>query len=341
MTSSASVTAWKSEQISCRPSARRCADVEAQVELRRRARRELHGRCFPSRSASSANSSGAQPLGALVGRVAQLARARRAPRSRTRARRSRARASARAPCAGARTRRARARGPPAAAAGPVRRSTSSAESTCGAGRKTVRETGRASFDVAGELHQHGRHPVGLRAGRRGEPVGDLALHHHAPERRPPAAPRSSSGAPARRRRRAGSRRPSSGAGRAPRGRGPSRRRSRASRPAHRASASSSTGSSRASVSTTCRCADARREVGAQDAEPAADLEHDVVRRRAPPVRPITPRMLSSTRKFWPSSRFGRMPKPRQALEAGARSLCAHHPKSRAALRAHDPARAAS
>ena len=130
----------------------------------------------------------------------------------------------RAPCAGARRRRARAAASCVGRAGPVRRRRTSAESTFGTGRNTLREIGRTNFDVAGELDQHGRDAVGLRAGLCREPVGDLALHHHAPEVRPPAAPRSSSGSPDVRRRREGSRPPCSAAGRARRGAASSRRR---------------------------------------------------------------------------------------------------------------------
>ena len=61
------------------------------------------------------------------------------------------------------------------------RKATSAESTLGGGRKTVRETGWKPVRRACELDEHRHGAVRLRAGCREEAVGDLALHHHAPE----------------------------------------------------------------------------------------------------------------------------------------------------------------
>ena len=63
------------------------------------------------------------------------------------------------------------------------------------------------------------------------------------------------------------------------------------------------GSRPRSTSTACTRRDAVGEVSGEHAETGADLEHDVVRSRSA-SRPATPRMFSSTRKCWPSSRFG-------------------------------------
>ena len=59
------------------------------------------------------------------------------------------------------------------------------------------------------------------------------------------------------------------------------------------------------------------QVLAEHAEPAADLQHDVVRGQLG-QRPMTSRMFESTRKFWPRSRFGRMPNSRMRRMEGLR-----------------------
>ena len=68
------------------------------------------------------------------------------------------------------------------------------------------------------------------------------------------------------------------------------------------------------------------EVLAEHAEAAADLEHDVVAASSA-SRPMTSRMFESTRKFWPSSRFGRTPNSRMRRMLGWR----HQPNSFAPL----------
>ena len=72
------------------------------------------------------------------------------------------------------------------------------------------------------------------------------------------------------------------------------------------------------------------EVLGQHAEPAADLEHDVVGLSSA-ARPITSRMFESIRKFWPSSRFGPDPELAHPAQARLRREVAHQPSSRAAL----------
>ena len=186
------------------------------------------------------------------------------------------RATARAPCAGART--------------PMRTSAASSSDGAGAVRRMPHERGvdvrhrpehvardrPHDFDLAGELDQHGGDAVCLRARLCRKPVRDLALHHHAPERRV---------------RQLVDRLQDRG-GRDAVGQVRDhlvRERVEPAEPrAHHvgdhevvefswpASASRSTGSSFASVSITCRWRTRWREVGAQHAEPAADLEHHVV-----------------------------------------------------------------
>ena len=73
--------------------------------------------------------------------------------------------------------------------------------------------------------------------------------------------------------------------------------------------------------------DALGEVLAEHAEAAADLEHDVLGPSSA-ARPMTSRMFESTRKFWPSSRFGRMPNSRIRRMLG---WVAHQPNSFAPL----------
>ena len=54
------------------------------------------------------------------------------------------------------------------------------ESTLGAGQKTLRPMEPARRTSANQAALTLRHAVGLGPGRRGEPVGDLGLHHHQP-----------------------------------------------------------------------------------------------------------------------------------------------------------------
>ena len=271
---------WNSEQISCRPSVRRGADVEAEVQLRRRERDAAAASraIAPAGAASSTNSSGASrsarssagwPISSSAARAAARTLFGRAERELERARerlapvRERAAHEPTAPSGG---RPARCG---AGARAPSRRSAR-------AGRRCARSAARAR-----PRRRAGRSPTGRRRscvpGARGEAVGDLALDHQAPEPDAPAAPRSSARSPARPRRREGSRRPCSA-------RGSERRqvdvhhvaeheRRRSSWPPARRAAPAR---GAASVSTTCTCAHARSEVLAQDAEAAADLEHDVV-----------------------------------------------------------------
>ena len=133
----------------------------------------------PRRSASSTNSSGAAARPARPGRVARAARARRARRRAAAAVEpgGELERAAPAPCAGVRSavdERATAGRRPARcvadAAAPSRRSA--------AGWKTLREIASHELDLAAQLNEHRRDAVRLRARRRGEPVGDLALHHH-------------------------------------------------------------------------------------------------------------------------------------------------------------------
>ena len=268
-----------SEQISCSPSARLRSDVEAEVELCGRAggSASAHARRLPRQLRRTP--ARLSRLGALRRRVAD------APRARRRGARARS-----APPAGqldrARQRLApvRERGaherPPARRAPPGRCAaarTAPSRRSARAGRRCARSA-RTNFTSQACCTSTDGMPYVLDARRRGQPVGDLALHHHAPRPGRRAAPRSCAGSPARGdavgkvrdhlvRRRIERRR----------GRGPSRRRSSSVALLPVASASCSTGSSARSVSTTCSWRHARREVCAEHAEAAADLQHDVVR----------------------------------------------------------------
>ena len=77
--------------------------------------------------------------------------------------------------------------------------------------------------------------------------------------------------------------------------------------------------------------DALREVLAEHAEAAADLEHHVAGSSSA-ARAITSRMLESIRKFWPRSRLGRIPNSviRRRLGWTGAAL-AHQPNRRALL----------
>ena len=90
---------------------------------------------------------------------------------------------------------------------PVRSNATSAESTFGCGRKTVRETGwKPVRRVASCISTETAPYAGARLGE--EPVGDLELHHHAPASGRPAGRRGSRRRSGWRRCRAGSRRAS-------------------------------------------------------------------------------------------------------------------------------------
>ena len=114
-----------------------------------------------------------------------------------------------------------------------------------------------------------------------------------------------------------------------------RRRSRARRSGVPPSRSARCGSSARSSSTRGRARPARRGTG-QDAEARADLEHDVVFVELGEA-PITPRMFSSTRKCWPSSRFGTTGRSRER-EGGGAFASIRAPELVGVLAAHSPAR---
>ena len=82
-------------------------------------------------------------------------------------------------------------GRPVRRAARVRLNATSAESTFGRGRKTLRAHRMPAGALGRELHEHRDRAVRLRARRREEAVGDLALHHHAPVARRSAARRGS------------------------------------------------------------------------------------------------------------------------------------------------------
>ena len=135
---SASSSGQNSERSSCRPSSRRCADVQAEVELGRRA--EDHA-AASERLGERDELPRLELLGARVGgepeRLERLARrlARARPRVLERARQRLAPVRERVAHQRAR--------PPARGAGPVRRSPISAESTRGRGVNTARSTLRS------------------------------------------------------------------------------------------------------------------------------------------------------------------------------------------------------
>ena len=222
-------------------------------------------------------------LGARVGGLAdRLERGAGAVADAGRARRARARASARAPCGGARTpcwTSARSAG---SGAGPRRVRPTSTESTFGTGWKTVRETGRSTRTSQASWASTRRDAVGRACPARAANRSPTSFCTIATQRRDAGqlGDRAQDHA-SRRRRRAGWRRPWSGAGSS-------------------AARSSLTASARCSVVLAMRVErvaqrgleravelddvdvrDALGEVLGEHAEAAADLEHDVVRRRAP------------------------------------------------------------
>ena len=187
--------------------------------------------------------------------------------------------------------------------GPATRpNATSAESTCGRGRKTVRETGWKPT-CARQLHEHRDRAVRLRPRLGEEAVRDLPLHHHAPDperRHRPSRLSTTSGVATLYGRFATSFR---GAGRGPRDRARARRRTRARRSSARASASRSGASRDAIELDRVDDSNAVGQVAREHAEAGPDLEHHV-RGSRPASRPITPRMFWSTRKCWPSAFFG-------------------------------------
>ena len=283
VSSSASESGWTTETSGCSPSSRGRADVEAEVDLAgaRAQRRAL------IRAASCVQRA---PL--LRGRASRRAR-RRAGRCASSAARARVAVASpaqrerarRAPCAGARSRlldeRAQRRRRRGAA---TRCRPTSTESTFGHRVEHVPRDRAQHAHLARELGEHRRHPVGGRAGLRREPLADLASA--------PSRPRSSTlgqlldrraGSPSPPRRRAGWRRPSSAPGRA-RARSSLTRVAEVQRGVRRAGRARRAAAARAGGRARRRARGATRvgEVLGQHAEPAADLEHDVVRRRAPP-----------------------------------------------------------
>ena len=193
----------------------RRADVEAEVDL---AGREAAQPSSRQPRVQRAPLAPARALGARVGgQPERLERGAHARRGRRRLERD---ASARAPCGGARSPAGRAR----AARGSRRRRRVRCRRTqhgvdVGHGMEHApRDRPRITFTSHASWASTRRDAVGGRAGRGGEALADLLLHHRHPGRRPRAAPRSCAGSRSRRPRRAGWRRPSSAPGRARRGR---------------------------------------------------------------------------------------------------------------------------
>ena len=246
-----------------------------------------------------------------------------APRQRERARR--------APCAGARTPAARAR----AAAGVRRRAAALEHDEHGVdvrhGMEDAARDRAQHAHVARELGDHGRHAVGRRPGRR--PRG---------ARRPPSAPSPpSASTPRQLLDRAQDRAGGDAVGKVrddlrgrrverARGRASSRRRSAASCSDAASSASRSAGSSERSSSTTWTCAQraARCSLSTPSPPPISSATSSASSSAA---RSMTPRMFESIRKFWPSSRFGRIPNCRRRRRLGWVGSSAHHPNRAAAL----------
>ena len=192
----------------------------------------------------------------------------------------------------------------------TRRKATSAESTFGGGRKTVRETGMEAGALGGELDEHRDAAVRLRRRDREEAVGDLALHHHRPEleRGQPGEALGDD----RRRDVVGQVRDELGraSDRARRGRAGARRPS-AGRRSGRSASSARCGASERSSSTawTCPARSARRLVRTPRPGPISSTTSSAP---SSARRSITPRMFSSARKCWPSCFFGR------TLTAGGR-----------------------
>ena len=122
-------------------------------------------------------------------------------------------------------------------------------------------------------------------------------------------------------------------GPARRGRSSRRRPGAASALAKGSSASRSAGSSERSTSTTCRWP--TRGARYSDSTPSPPPTSSTTSAgSSSAARPITPRMLSSMRKFWPSSRLGRTSNGRSRLRLAWRGSGVgrgHQPKTRAAF----------
>ena len=185
----------------------------------------------------------------------------------------------------------------------TRRKATSAESTFGGGRNTVRETGWKPVRSAASCTSTETAPYAFVLGPREQAVGDLALHHHAPG--------STLGSPSRlsttsgvatlygqvrdelRRRRA----------RARRGRAASA--SPKCRSTFVATASARRDAARASGRARRRARARRARRGSAVSTPRPGPTSSTTSSASSSAsRPITPRMFSSTRKCWPSSLLG-------------------------------------
>ena len=194
VTSSYRPTARKTLARSWKPSGRARAHRELDVDLGGDAYGDAHG------WADSASSHGVRgPLACAAACARRSARTprpsatRRGPAARRRRRPARPRrrrptrpirrARRAASCGAGRRPRRRPRRPRAAVAvvliGSARRTReTSPQSTFGAGQKTLRPMDAGPLDLGVPVGLHRRHAVDLVAGRGGEPVGDLGLHHH-------------------------------------------------------------------------------------------------------------------------------------------------------------------
>ena len=225
---------------------------------------------------------------------------------------ARARAIPAAPCGDGRTQRARARrrrgrrpGRCAAAArGPTGR-------WAPGGRPSATPCAPRAT-VAGDLREDGGHAVAAVPRRRGEAGPPPRAGPSRRRARARRAPRSTSARPSPRRRRAGWRRPWR-----PRveravveldGVGEVQGRVRGADRARRAEAARASGRSRR------RAGGATRAARYSDRTPSPPpTSRTVSAGSSSAARSITARMLSSIRKFWPSSRFGRTSKRRRRL----------------------------
>ncbi len=151
------------------------AEKQAQVDLARRQRRELHG---PSFALSARNSSGdRRSARSSAGWPSSTSAARAGSRT------SRPRASASEPasvfrrCAKASWTSFCSSGP---AGGPVRRRPTRTESTLGHGPEHAAGDRVEEPEPRSELREYRRHAIGGRGRLRREPLADLALHHHYP-----------------------------------------------------------------------------------------------------------------------------------------------------------------
>ena len=277
------------------------ADVQEEVDLRGGALPADHRRRSPT--ASERWPSACQPREVRAAPAARRARrrgarARRAPPGHGRA--ALAAPGARASDPGSALRRcAKAAWTSAATAGsgagPCGAARISADSTFGAGWKTVGETRRRTRDLAGELRQHRSGPVGLAPGVGRQTLAHLALHHRHPEgdvgqllhraqqhRRRHAVGQVGDHLPGGGSSDARSRRTASARCSVELGNG--------------SSASRSGGSSERSTSTTCRCV--TRGARYSDSTPSPPPTSSTTSAgSSSAARAITPSRLSSIRKF--------------------------------------------